>query len=77
MMRLFLTTVRTAILYILRSKIEKGDPKHKKGTQFPKKVPNGDPGPQKATHFVTVGHRSLGVLYECSSTVAVSYSVSE
>ena len=34
-----LTTVRTAILRILQSKIEKGDPRHKKGTQIPKKVP--------------------------------------
>ena len=34
-----LTTVQTAILRILQSKIEKGDPRHKKGTQIPKKVP--------------------------------------
>ena len=33
--------VQTAILCVLQSKIEKGDPKHKKGTQIPKKVPMG------------------------------------
>ena len=46
-MRLFLITVRTAILYIFQSKIEKGDPKHKKGTQIPKKVPMGTRIPKR------------------------------
>ena len=48
-----LTTVRTAILRILQSKIEKGDPRHKKGTQdiqrgpkFPKRSPRGPRSPK-------------------------------
>ena len=45
-----LTTVRTAILRILQSKIEKGDPRHKKGTQrgpkSPKRSPRGPRDPK-------------------------------
>ena len=52
-----LTTVRTAILRILQTKIEKGDPRHKrvpKGNPNSQKGPLGDPGTLKGTHFVTV-----------------------
>ena len=58
-----LTTVRTAILRILQSKIEKGDQRHKQGTQRgpnSQKGPLGDPGPLKGTHFVTVASSPFG-----------------
>ena len=45
-----LTTVRTAILRILQSKIEKGDQRHKQWTQrgpkFPKRSPRGPGSPK-------------------------------